>query len=87
MSDIKAQVQAALDEIRQSGLYKNERQITTPQRVRIGILGGQEVLLGRLRSTGDQRFPGGACVELVEAALCRAGQRLASSLDELLSGL
>ena len=35
---------AALDEIRQSGLYKNERQITTPQRVRIGIPGGQEVL-------------------------------------------
>ncbi len=35
---------AALDEIRQSGLYKNERQITTPQRVRIGIPDGQEVL-------------------------------------------
>jgi len=35
---------AALDEIRQSGLYKNERQITTPQRVRIGIPGGHEVL-------------------------------------------
>ncbi len=35
---------AALDEIRQSGLYKNERQITTPQRVRIGIPGGLEAL-------------------------------------------
>ncbi len=35
---------AAINEIRQSGLYKNERQITTPQRVRIGIPGGQEVL-------------------------------------------
>ena len=35
---------AALDEIRQSGLYKRERQITTPQRVRIGIPDGQEVL-------------------------------------------
>jgi glycine C-acetyltransferase len=35
---------AALDEIRQSGLYKNERQITTAQRVLIGIPGEREVL-------------------------------------------
>jgi len=35
---------ATLDEIRASGLYKTERQITTPQRVLIGIPDGQEVL-------------------------------------------
>ncbi len=35
---------AVLDEIRQAGLYKNERQITTPQRVRIGTTEGKEVL-------------------------------------------
>ncbi len=33
-----------LDEIRAAGLYKKERIITTPQRVRISVKGGQEVL-------------------------------------------
>jgi len=41
---MRKHVVAALDEIRTSGLYKHERQITTPQRVRIGIPGGREVL-------------------------------------------
>lgn len=35
---------ATLDEIRASGLYKRERQITTPQRVRIGLPDKPEVL-------------------------------------------
>ncbi|HET6565904.1 MAG TPA: glycine C-acetyltransferase [Xanthomonadales bacterium] len=35
---------ATLDEIRAAGLYKEERVITTPQRVRIAVEGGQEVL-------------------------------------------
>jgi glycine C-acetyltransferase len=35
---------ATLDEIRSSGLYKRERQITTPQRVRIGLPGKPELL-------------------------------------------
>jgi len=41
---MRKQVSATLDEIRESGLYKNERQITTPQRVLIGVDGGAEVL-------------------------------------------
>jgi len=41
---MQKQIAATLDEIRASGLYKQERQITTPQRVRIGVSGGDEVL-------------------------------------------
>jgi glycine C-acetyltransferase len=41
---MRKQVAATLDAIRASGLYKRERQITTPQRVRIGVEGGGEVL-------------------------------------------
>lgn len=37
-------LQTTLDEIRAAGLYKEERVITTPQRVRIAVQGGQEVL-------------------------------------------
>lgn len=37
-------LEATLDEIRAAGLYKEERVITTPQRVRIAVAGGQEVL-------------------------------------------
>jgi glycine C-acetyltransferase len=37
-------VKATLDEIRAAGLYKEERVITTPQRVKIAVQGGQEVL-------------------------------------------
>jgi len=35
---------ATLDEIRQAGLYKTERVITTPQSPRIGVAGGRQVL-------------------------------------------
>jgi glycine C-acetyltransferase len=38
------QVQATLEEIRAAGLYKEERVITTPQRVKIAVQGGKEVL-------------------------------------------
>ena len=41
---MKDHVTTALEEIRASGLYKQERLITTPQRVRIGVSGGREVL-------------------------------------------
>jgi glycine C-acetyltransferase len=41
---VKDHVTAALGEIRASGLYKHERQITTPQGVRVGVSGGREVL-------------------------------------------
>jgi len=41
---MKDHVTAALAEIRASGLYKAERLITTPQRVRIGLPDGREVL-------------------------------------------
>ncbi|HKX54944.1 MAG TPA: glycine C-acetyltransferase [Xanthomonadales bacterium] len=37
-------LEATLDEIRAAGLYKEERVITTPQRVRIAVAGGREVL-------------------------------------------
>ena len=33
-----------LDAIRQAGLYKHERQLTTPQGAHVGISAGQEVL-------------------------------------------
>jgi glycine C-acetyltransferase len=36
--------EATLAEIRAAGLFKEERVITTPQRVRIGVQGGKEVL-------------------------------------------
>jgi len=41
---MKKHLAATLDEIRASGLYKRERQITTPQRVRIGLPDKPEVL-------------------------------------------
>ena len=41
---MKEHVTAALAEIRESGLYKAERLLTTPQRVRVGVAGGREVL-------------------------------------------
>lgn len=41
---MKAVIGSALDEIRQGGLYKEERIITTPQGARIAVAGGQEVL-------------------------------------------
>jgi len=41
---MRKHIAATLDEIRESGLYKQERQITTPQRVRIGVSDGKEVL-------------------------------------------
>jgi len=37
-------IQETLDEIREAGLYKTERVITTPQSVEIRVQGGQEVL-------------------------------------------
>jgi glycine C-acetyltransferase len=37
-------LETTLGEIRAAGLYKEERVITTPQRVRIAVAGGQEVL-------------------------------------------
>lgn len=41
---MKNHVQTTLDEIRQSGLYKEERVITTPQGSRIAVRGGKEVI-------------------------------------------
>ena len=41
---MKTNVVATLAEIRDSGLYKDERVITTPQGSRIAVAGGQEVL-------------------------------------------
>ncbi|MHC4981879.1 MAG: glycine C-acetyltransferase [Planctomycetota bacterium] len=41
---MKARVSAQLEEIRGSGLYKQERVITTPQGPRIAVVGGREVL-------------------------------------------
>ncbi len=45
-STVKAMqsLESTLTEIRAAGLYKEERVITTPQRVRIKVQGGQEVL-------------------------------------------
>jgi glycine C-acetyltransferase len=42
--DTKTRLQETLEEIREAGLYKTERVITTPQGVEIGVQGGQEVL-------------------------------------------
>jgi glycine C-acetyltransferase len=41
---VKDDVRATLDEIREAGLYKTERVITTPQQANIRVGGGQEVL-------------------------------------------
>ena len=41
---IKSHISQELNEIKQSGLYKNERIITSPQQARITITGGQKVL-------------------------------------------
>ncbi|MBA2781192.1 glycine C-acetyltransferase [Billgrantia kenyensis] len=40
----KQHLQGELDAIRQAGLYKHERQLTTPQGAHVGINAGQEVL-------------------------------------------
>ncbi len=42
--NFKNHLSAQLDEIRDAGLYKNEREITTPQGASVGITGGQEVI-------------------------------------------
>ena len=44
MSDFVSHVASALDEIREAGLYKSEREITTPQDARIKVASGDEVL-------------------------------------------
>ncbi len=44
MSDIQQRIAHTLEEIRQQGLYKKERIITSPQTVEIRVQGGQEVL-------------------------------------------
>ncbi len=42
--DFKDHLNGQLDGIRDAGLYKNERQITTPQGARVGISDGSEVI-------------------------------------------
>lgn len=42
--NVRDGLQAELEEIRQAGLYKKERIITTPQGAQIAVTGGQEVL-------------------------------------------
>lgn len=42
--NFKDHMSAQLDEIRAAGLYKNEREITTPQGASVGITGGSEVI-------------------------------------------
>jgi glycine C-acetyltransferase len=41
---MKTVITAALDEIKQAGLYKEERVLTTPQGANVSVAGGQEVL-------------------------------------------
>ena len=41
---MKNEIQSALEEIRRSGLWKDERVIATPQGARIAVVGGREVL-------------------------------------------
>ena len=41
---LKAHIKQQLGQIRDGGLYKEERLITTPQSSRIGVVGGREVL-------------------------------------------
>ena len=43
-NSLQKQLTAELDSIRQAGLYKEERQIATPQGARIAVVGGREVL-------------------------------------------
>ena len=43
-NSLQKQLTAELDSIRQAGLYKEERQIATPQGARIAVVGGNEVL-------------------------------------------
>ena len=40
----KNRIEGTLEEIREAGLFKTERVITTPQRVEIRVQGGREVL-------------------------------------------
>ncbi len=40
----KQHIQNQIDDIREAGLYKAERVITTPQGSRVGVLNGKEVL-------------------------------------------
>ena len=42
--DFKDHLTGQLDGIRDAGLYKNERQITTPQGARVGVSDGSEVI-------------------------------------------
>ncbi len=61
-------IQEQLDEIRQSGLYKDERQITTPQGARIAVGEGREVINfcanNYLGLSGDERLIEAACENL-----------------------
>ena len=41
---IREHIQSTLSEIRSSGLYKDERPLTTPQNATVGVAGGREVL-------------------------------------------
>ncbi|MCA9068734.1 MAG: aminotransferase class I/II-fold pyridoxal phosphate-dependent enzyme, partial [Planctomycetaceae bacterium] len=41
---MRAAIQKQLDEIREAGLYKSERIITTPQDAHIEVTGGKQVL-------------------------------------------
>ena len=43
-NDFQKHLQATLQEIREAGLYKNERVIITPQSSGIAVEGGQEVI-------------------------------------------
>ncbi len=47
---IKEHLAAELDAIRQSGLYKGERVITTPQKARIGVAPRLSAALTKVRS-------------------------------------
>ncbi len=44
MNNLEQRLQATLDDIRQQGLYKDERIITSPQQVEIRVADGQQVL-------------------------------------------
>jgi glycine C-acetyltransferase len=41
---IQSEIQTQLDGIREAGLFKSERVLTTPQRARVGVTAGREVL-------------------------------------------
>ncbi|MBP7936185.1 MAG: glycine C-acetyltransferase [Phycisphaerae bacterium] len=74
---MKSHVSATLDEIRQSGLYKEERVITTPQGSRIAVQGGKEVVNfcanNYLGLANDPRL-----IEAAQAGLKRWGFGLSS---------